>query len=181
MNKSMIWKRIRRYRGSTAGFTLVEVLLVLLILMMLATVLVVYVIPQKKGAEINTTKLLLREIQNALDTYRLNIGHYPTEDEGGLNALLVKPQFDNQDLDSRWMGPYLRPGTKLVDAWGHPIVYEPVDTSTMTGQDTSSMLPYKLYSVGPDGQPDTEDDISLVTEESQTGTGAGTPTTTTTP
>jgi len=178
MKKSILWKQFRRARGNTAGFTLVEVLLVLLILMMLATVLVVYVIPQKKGAEINTTKLLLREIQNALDTYRLNVGHYPTEDEGGLNALLVKPQFENEEMASRWMGPYLRPGTKLVDAWGHPIVYEPVDTSMMGEQDSSS-LPYKLYSVGPDGQPDTEDDISLVSEESQTGTmGVGTTTTT---
>jgi len=166
----------RALRHSEGGFTLIEILLVIVIIMMLAAALVVFVIPQQKGAEKNTTRLLLMQVQNALDTYRLNIGHYPTQDEGGLSALLVKPQFDNEALADRWQGPYLKPGTKLLDAWGHQIVYEPTDTTGLTSDQTDTpTLPYKLYSLGPDGQPETEDDIKLVSEEDlqDAGTGLG--------
>lgn len=143
---------------------MIEILLVIVIIMMLAAALVVYVLPQQQGAEKNTTRLLLLQVQSALDNYRLNVGHYPTEEEGGLGALLVKPQFENEALAERWQGPYLKPGTKLLDAWGKQIIYELQDTSLMdTGESTG--LPYRLYSAGPDGQPDTDDDITLATEE----------------
>lgn len=155
--------RLRR----RAGFTLIEILLVIVIIMMLATALVVFVLPQQKGAEKNTTRLLLLQTQSALDTYRLNIGHYPTEDEGGLGALLVQPSFDTETLGERWQGPYLKQGTKLLDAWGKQLVYEPQDSSLDTTEDPGA-LPYKLYSMGPDGQSDTEDDITLSTEEEGT-------------
>lgn len=145
-----------------AGFTLIEVLLVIVIILMLAGALVVFVLPQQKGAEKNTTRLLLTQIQNALDTYRLNIGAYPTEDQGGLGALLVKPTYENERLGEKWQGPYLKPGTKLEDAWGFKIRYELADSSTKTD---ASAPDYKLYSVGPDGQPDTDDDIKLAEEK----------------
>ena len=122
----------------------------------------VYVLPQQKGAEKNTTKLLLNQVQQALDTYRLNVGSYPTEEQGGLGALLVKPTYENEKLGEKWQGPYLKPGTKLVDAWGNTIRYELVDKSTQTDANTPD---YKLYSVGPDGIPDTDDDIKLFDEK----------------
>ena len=154
-------KRLGTRRGHGAGFTLIEILLVIVILLMLATALVVFVLPQQEGAEKNTTRLKLNQISSALDMYRLNIGHYPTEDEGGLQALLVKPQYENERTGEKWQGPYLKPGTKLEDAWGNPIHYEVVDR---TLEENKTALPYKLYSLGPDGQPDTDDDIALVSE-----------------
>jgi general secretion pathway protein G len=150
--------RPARARGAAAGFTLIEILLVITIILMLAGALVVYVLPQQKGAEKNTTRLLLNQVQSALDTYRLNVGSYPTEEQGGLGALLVKPTYENEKLGEKWQGPYLKPGTKLVDAWGNSIRYELVDKSTQTDANTPD---YKLYSVGPDGIPDTDDDIKL--------------------
>jgi len=175
---------VKKYRAALAarkakgGFTLIEVLLVIVILMMLATVLVVYVIPQQKGAEKSTTKLFLQQIQNALDTYRMNVGHYPTEDEGGLNALMIKPTFENERLNDKWQGPYLKPGTRFEDSWGNNVVYEPVDETLSLDDDSSktSALPYKLYSLGEDGQAETDDDIALVTEtteEDLSGEGSG--------
>ena len=68
----------------------------------------------------------------------------------------------------------MKPGTKLEDNWGHPIRYELADTAT-DDPSAKSSAKYKLYSVGPDGQPDTADDIKLV-EENADGT-AGTSTT----
>jgi general secretion pathway protein G len=149
-------RNLRRFHSG--GFTLIEILLVIVIILMLAGALVVFVLPQQEGAEKNTTKLLLNQVASALDTYRLNLGRYPTEQEGGLNALLVKPTFENERIGEKWRGPYLKPGTRLEDPWGHKLRYEIVDR---TLEEQKSGLPYKLSSLGPDGQPDTEDDIPL--------------------
>ncbi len=156
----------------THGFTLIEVLLVVVIILMLAAALVVFVLPQQKGAQKNTTRVLLNQLQTALDTYRLNVGRYPSEEEGGLGALLVKPNYENEKMGERWQGPYLKPGTKLEDPWGNQLRYEPVDATTVDASDQQNGLPYKLYSVGPDGQPDTEDDIKLVDDSAATGADA---------
>jgi general secretion pathway protein G len=157
--------RNRRRAAHTAGFTLIEILLVIVIILMLAGALVVFVLPQQEGAEKNTTRLLLQNVATALDTYRLNIGHYPNEQEGGLDALLTKPQFENERLGEKWQGPYVKPGTRLEDPWGNKLRYEPVDRSMATDDKSKSGPPYKLYSVGPDNQPDTEDDIKLHPDE----------------
>jgi general secretion pathway protein G len=145
----------------TAGFTLIEILLVIVILLLLASALVVFLLPQQEGAERNTTRLLLNQVSQALDTYRLNVGRYPSEEDGGLNALLVKPNFENPRLSDRWNGPYLKPGTRIEDPWGQTLRYELVER---LGDEPVSGPPYKLYSVGPDGQPETEDDVQLVRE-----------------
>ncbi len=153
----------RKNLGRKAGFTLIEILLVIVILLLLASALVVFLLPQQEGAEKNTTKLLLQQVATALDTYRLNLGHYPTEQEGGLNALAIKPNYENARMGEKWQGPYLKPGTRLEDPWGHTIKYEVLDkTTTASTDDKKPALPYKLYSVGPDGQPDTDDDIKLM-------------------
>src|SRR5438093_2709439 len=162
---------LRKRTTRAAGFTLIEILLVIVIILLLAGALVVFVLPQQEGAEKNTTKLLLNQVSSALDTYRLNIGHYPTEQEGGLDALLKKPSFENERLGEKWQGPYLKPGTKLDDPWGHKIRYELVDRSAEG--EKKGALPYKLSSVGPDGQPDTDDDIKHMSTESD-GEGSAT-------
>jgi general secretion pathway protein G len=148
-------------RRGAGGFTLIEILLVIVIILMLAAALVVFVLPQQKGAERNTTKLMLQQVANALDTYRLNLGHYPTEQEGGLDALLKKPTFESENMGEKWQGPYLEPGTTLEDPWGHKIHYELADTTAGNDTEKTGGLPYKLYSLGPDGLPDTDDDIKL--------------------
>ncbi|MGV3771663.1 MAG: type II secretion system major pseudopilin GspG [Verrucomicrobiales bacterium] len=169
--------KVNRTRArALAGFTLIEILLVIVIILMLAGALVIFVLPQQEGAEKNTTKLLLSQVEGALDNYRLNVGHYPTEDEGGLNALLVKPTFENERLKEKWSGPYLKPGTKLEDSWGQPLRYEPIDR-TQLDPDQQTSAPYKLFSAGPDGQPDTDDDITSVTGSKNPNDPAATTTT----
>ena len=159
----------RRKAAAASGFTLIEILLVIVIILLLAGALVVFVLPQQKGAEKNTTRLMLQGVGNALDTYRLNLGHYPSEQEGGLEALLKKPSFENERLGEKWNGPYLKPGTTLEDPWNNKIRYELVDRAAEG--EKAGALPYKLYSVGPDGQPDTDDDIKLASDTPEnTGT-----------
>lgn len=153
-----------RRRRRAAGFTLIEILLVIVIILLLAGALVVFVLPQQKGAERNTTRLMLQQVGNALDTYRLNLGHYPTEQEGGLDALLKKPTFENERVGEKWQGPYLKPGTTLDDPWNNKIRYELADTTSGGGGERAGALPYKLFSVGPDGQPETDDDVKLASD-----------------
>jgi general secretion pathway protein G len=154
------------------GFTLIEVLLVIVIILMLAGALVVFVLPQQENAEKNTTKLMLQNVETALDTYRLNMGRYPTTEQG-LEALVAKPTFENEKLGEKWSGPYLKPGTKLEDPWGNKIRYELADAAA-TGDEANKNAPrYKLFSTGPDGQPDTTDDIKAHPDATDS-TGAGT-------
>ena len=153
---------LRRRKARAAGFTLIEILLVIVIILLLAGALVVFVLPQQKGAERNTTRLMLQQVGNALDNYRLNLGHYPNEQEGGLDALLKKPSFENERLGEKWLGPYLKPGTTLDDPWNNKIRYELADR--VAEGENAGALPYKLYSVGPDGQPDTDDDVKLAVD-----------------
>jgi general secretion pathway protein G len=167
-------KWMSRRSARSAGFTLIEILLVIVIILLLAGALVVFVLPQQEGAEKNTTKLKLSQVATALDTYRLNMGRYPSEQEGGLEALLKKPTFENPRLAEKWQGPYLKPGVNLEDPWGHRIRYELIDRTT-TDAEAKTGPPYKLYSVGPDGQPDTDDDIRLTVENAQEGTASSTP------
>lgn len=155
--KLKITQLSHRLPRRTAGFTLIEILLVIVVILMLAAAMVVFVLPQQKGAEKNTTKLMLAQVATALDTYRLNLGHYPTEQEGGLDALSKKPTFENERMGEKWQGPYIKPGTSLDDPWGFKLRYELVAAGG--DGDDKSALPYKLFSVGPDGQPDTDDDI----------------------
>ena len=144
----------------------------IVIILMLAGALVVFVLPQQEGAEKNTTRLLLQNVETALDTYRLNMSRYPTTEQG-LSALISKPTFENERQGDKWNGPYLKPGTKLEDTWGNPIRYELVES---TDESNKSAARYKLYSVGPDGQPETADDIKS-REENTDGTGTDTFTT----
>ena len=96
-------------------------------------------------------------VQQALFEYRLDIGHYPTEEEGGLSALIEKPEFENEKLGDLWYGPYVKPGTTFEDPWSNALVYEPADPEFMQAGDP----PFRLYSKGRDGRKHNSDDIHL--------------------
>ena len=84
---------------------------------------------------------------------------------------MIKPTFENERLGEKWQGPYLKPGTKLDDPWGSELRYEVVDKSMAAADDKKAALPYKLSSIGPDRQPDTDDDIFLARDTDTDGTG----------
>ena len=154
-----------RARTIRRGFTLLELMLVLLILALLAGVGIVAFSGIQQKSEIKITRVKIQtDIAKALDLYRMDIGHYPTEAEGGLQALITKPQFEDESLAENWAGPYLKEEPK--DAWGQPFNYEVVED---TGGDTTGPK-YKVWSNGPDRQSNTDDDIKSWNEEEQTGT-----------
>lgn len=129
----------RRYRGVGArqpGFTLVELLVVLVILGLLAAVAAPQALRYLGGAKHNAAKLQLQGLATAIDLYRLDIGRYPTQDEG-LMALVQRPT--GQD---RWNGPYVRRTEQLQDPWQRPWRYR------VPGEHGA----YDLFSLGADGR-----------------------------
>jgi general secretion pathway protein G len=125
-----------------AGFTLIEILIVVVILGILASL----VVPRLSGRTEEARKQAAKSdieggIALALDVYEADNGSYPTD----LNALVQKPA-DAKD----WKGPYLKKGLPK-DPWGNSYVYR------FPGVHNDST--YDLLSAGPDGKEGTADDI----------------------
>jgi len=121
---------------SRAGFTLVEILLVVAILGILAGVAVTKLSGRTKAASIAATRTSISAVGTAIDAYEVDNGIYPQS----LQNLLTKGNENN------WNGPYVKSMPK--DAWGNDLSY------SLQG-DT-----YKLTSAGPDGQSGSADDIT---------------------
>jgi general secretion pathway protein G len=126
----------RERRRGQAGFTLVELLVVLIILGLIAAFAAPRVIKFVGGAKTDSANIQIERISGVLDLYRLQVGRYPDEEEG-LNALMERPA-DAPD----WDGPYLKKADALVDPWGQPYIYR------FPGEHGE----YDLYSLGADGE-----------------------------
>jgi general secretion pathway protein G len=103
----------------TAGFTLIEILVVVFIIGLLATIVSVNVIGQTDNARITKAKVDLKEIEQGLHLYKLDNGIYPTTDQG-LAALVRKPSGGPQP---RKYNPEAYIGKIPEDPWGNPYVY----------------------------------------------------------
>ena len=106
----------RRSRMSSGGFTLIELLVVLAILTMLAGLVGPRVLGMLGGAKSKTAAVQISEIEKALEVYKLDVGRFPTSEEG-LDALVKKPGSANG-----WNGPYVKGGVP-TDPWSHPYRY----------------------------------------------------------
>jgi len=118
------------------GFTLIELLVVVVIIGLLAGIVAPRYFGQVGKSNTNVARAQIEQLGKALDTYRIDVGSYPTSEQG-LQALVAKP-----DGVDRWQGPYL---TKQVpgDPWGRAYHYKaPGDHGD-----------YDLSSYGSDGQP----------------------------
>lgn len=98
------------------GFTLVELLVVLVILGLLAGLVGPRVFNQLGGAKSKTAAVQIKDLEQAADLFRLDVGRHPTAVEG-LAALEINPNL------SGWNGPYLKHGLP-DDPWGNPYRYE---------------------------------------------------------
>lgn len=103
-------------RHNSKGFTLIEILVVVSILAILGAMIVPKIMDRPSEARVTAAKVQIGDIINALKTYKLDNGKYPTQEQG-LQALVTKPSGDQA---SNWKG-YLDRVPK--DPWGHDYVY----------------------------------------------------------
>ena len=122
-------------RRGDAGFTLLEILVVVAILGLLIGLVAPAVLRQLGNARTSIAHQSIARIGSVLDLYKLDVGGYPTTEEG-LQALLTKPAGV-----ANWNGPYMKGEGPPVDAWGHPYLYR--DPSQRPGH------AYDLCSRGP--------------------------------
>jgi general secretion pathway protein G len=133
-----------------SGFTLVELIVVVIIIGLLAGLVLPQFIRQEEKAKLKATRAQIELFATALDTFRLDVGRYPTTEEG-LQALRQKPGGIE-----RWDGPYLKKDLPL-DPWNKPYVYKsPGDHG-----------PYDILSYGADGVPGGDGDNRDITSWEQ--------------
>ncbi|BCI66462.1 type II secretion system major pseudopilin GspG [Acetobacter aceti] len=118
-----------------AGFTLLEILVVLAILGLLVGLVAPAALRQLGGARLSVAQQSIARIGTVLDMYKLDAGSYPST-EDGLDALIHRPSGAEN-----WNGPYLKGGTVPLDPWKHPYTYRA--PSDREGKD------YDLCSQGP--------------------------------
>ena len=132
---------MNRETENEAGFTLVELLVVLVILALLAALVGPRVVGYMTTSKVKTAHVQIAAYQTALELYHLDLGRYPQTAEG-LAALVTAPAGS-----AGWAGPYLDKAV-ATDPWGTPYDYTAsADAST-----------FKLRSFGADGQEGGEGD-----------------------
>ena len=131
----------RQSKIQNRGFTLVELLVVMVIIGLLAALVVPTYMGRERKARSQAARAQIELLGTALDTFRLDVGRYPTTQEG-LEALRTQPS----GLE-RWDGPYLKKEVP-TDPWGKPYVY----------RSPGEHGPYDLLSYGADGTPGGEGD-----------------------
>jgi len=134
-------------RRGQAGFTLIEIMVVMAIIAMLAAMVGPQLIRRQVTAQKQATRAQIEMFGTALDMFRLDVGRYPTSQEG-LQALR-QPVGGS----TRWDGPYLKKEVPN-DPWDQPYVYR------SPGQ---GGRPYDLLSYGDDGTPGGDGDGTDIT------------------
>jgi general secretion pathway protein G len=104
-----------------SAFTLVEILIVLIIIAFLFAFLGPRIMRYTGQMNISKTKLKMEKIKEGLMLYKQNMGHYPSKKEGGLRALLEKPNVSG--AAEKWTGPYIDGEDDLIDSWESPFEY----------------------------------------------------------
>ena len=142
---------IRQRRGDAGssrrprGFTLLELLVVMVIIGLLAGYVGPRFFAQIGKSEVKTVRAQIDALEKALDQYRLDVGGYPSTEQG-LDALTGAPAGED-----RWAGPYLRKAVPK-DPWGNAYQY----------RHPGEHGEFDLYSFGADGRPGGEGDAADV-------------------
>jgi general secretion pathway protein G len=137
MDMTLRFKLPARTRADQRGFTLIEVLVVLVLLGLILGLVAPRALDFLGRGQSQAAKLQITSLGTNLDLFRLDVGRYPTQDEG-LAALIARPAGLQ-----RWNGPYLDGTAVPQDPWGHSYQYR-----TPGGEGRR----YDLLSLGADGR-----------------------------
>jgi general secretion pathway protein G len=127
----------RSLQKRPAGFTLLEIMVVVIIIGVLAATIIPQFMGTTHDAKVSAAKADVAQLENALERFNLHMDRYPTMDEG-LKVLVEAPAGE----DKKWRGPYI----KLLrpDPWGNPYQYR------VPGMHHTST--FDVWSRGADGQ-----------------------------
>jgi len=128
-----------------AGFTLLELLVVIVIIGLLASYVAPRYFSQVGKSETKVARAQIDALEKAVEQYRLDTGRYPANEQG-LAALMARPANE-----PKWDGPYLKKALP-PDPWGNPYLYR------QPGEHGE----YDIYSYGKDGRPGGSGDDSDV-------------------
>jgi general secretion pathway protein G len=133
-------------RERRGGFTLLELMVVLLILALLGTIAAPRVTKYLRKAKSQTAKIQVDALGAAVDSFHLDTGRFPSNDEG------LKVLMDRPSDTANWDGPYLKKRNSLIDPWGRPYLYR------FPGQHGE----YDVYTLGSDNREGGEEDAADV-------------------
>ncbi len=148
----------QRFRHARRGLTLLELMIVLIILVGLMAIVGPRLLGTQKKADVRTAQAQIGNLASALKMYAVDMKTFPTTEEG-LELLVTQPE--DEALARNWDGPYVEGGKLPLDPWGSTFEYEfgAVEGDTDNADSTTSDFP-RIFSLGPDRQPGTADDIS---------------------
>lgn len=146
----------RRYHRRRAGFSLMEIIVVVVIMSLLAGIVGNRVIHYVSRARMNAAKTQIKMLHGAVQSYRLDTGYYP-DMSMGLDALVERPP----DVTNWAEGGYLDTPTVPVDPWGNPYYY----------QYPGDYADFDIFTLGRDGVEGGEDEDADI-YNSDTGVGA---------
>jgi general secretion pathway protein G len=124
-----------------SGFTLLEMLVVLVIIGLVASLVGPQLLGRVDSSRVTAADTQIRMLKGALDTLRLDVGRFPTAEEG-LGLLMNEPS--DERTRRKWQGPYLAESVPL-DPWGNPYQYKPKNSTNVI-----------LFSFGADSKADGE-------------------------
>ncbi len=135
---------MRKFQLNKKGFTFLEIMFVVVIIGILVSIIGPQFTGKSRKAKVTATKATMKAVETALQQFEMNVGRFPTTEEG-LMALVKCPGDVEQD---DWDSPYLKEIPK--DAFGKEFNYK------SPGENNAD---YDLFSLGPDRNEGTDDDI----------------------
>lgn len=128
---------MRKDNGRDAGFTLLELLVVLAILGLLAAIVGPQVMKYLDSSKSQSARVQAKNVAAALNLFKLDASRFPTAEEGVAALVKQPPNVPN------WNGPYLPEQSAIIDPWGRPYLLK------IPGEHGD----IDVYSLGSDGQP----------------------------
>jgi len=133
---------------SSAGFTLIEILVVVIIIGTIASIVGINIVKNLEESRIQTTRIQIISLGSGLKLFKIKNGFYPDTDQG-LEALISAPSVGRE---VKYSGGFIDGDKIPPDGWGNKFEY--------IGPDQAGSKSYEIISSGPDGTLQTEDDIS---------------------
>jgi general secretion pathway protein G len=136
---------MKKLNSAQSGFTLIEVMVVLLIIGIMASFVAPQILGNQQEAQLKKAAVDIQQLESAIEMYKLRTNNFPTTEQG-LDALISVPTSDPVPRNYPEDGFIRR---LPEDPWGND--YQLISPGELSKID--------LFSVGPDGEPGTDDDI----------------------